>query len=207
VSPADPADLFSLVRAQRAHRAFLDRPVSDELVARLLEAATYAPSAENRQPWEFVVVRDERLRARIGDLTRRLWETHARDFARDRLSPSLFADVDRGADGGVSQAPVLVVVGADTARGLPATIPSSIFPAVQNLLLAARAAGLGAALITLPLWSRFLARRALGLPFGIAPCAVIPLGWPKGRYGPTTRRPVGEVVSLDRYGNRAFKQR
>jgi nitroreductase len=80
----------------------------------------------------------------------------------------------------------------------------SIFPSVQNLLLAARAAGLGAALLTLPLWSRFLARRALGLPWNVTPCAVIPLGWPRGRYGPTTRRPVAEVVSLDRYGNRAF---
>src|SRR6516165_2257769 len=74
----------------------------------------------------------------------------------------------------------------------------------DNLLLAARAAGLGATLITLPLWSRFLARRALGLPWRVAPCAVVPLGWPIGRYGPTHRRPVEEVVSLDRYGNRAF---
>lgn len=80
----------------------------------------------------------------------------------------------------------------------------SIYPPVQNLLLAARAAGLGAALITMPLWSKLLARRALGLPWNVTPCAVIPLGWPKGRYGPTTRRPVGEFVSLDRYGNRAF---
>jgi hypothetical protein len=81
----------------------------------------------------------------------------------------------------------------------------SIFPSVQNLLLAARAAGLGATLITLPLWSRFLARRALWLPWSVAPCAVVPLGWPMGRYGSTTRRPVEEVVSLDRYGNRAFR--
>src|SRR6185295_5332618 len=81
----------------------------------------------------------------------------------------------------------------------------SIFPSVQNLLLAARAANLGAALITLPLWSRFLARRALGLPWNVTPCAVLPLGWPRGRYGPVRRRPVGDVVSLDRYGNRAFR--
>jgi nitroreductase len=81
----------------------------------------------------------------------------------------------------------------------------SIFPAVQNLLLAARALGLGAALTTLPLWSRGLARRTLGLPAGVTPCAVIPLGWPMGGgYGPTTRRPVEEVTHLDRYGNRAF---
>ena len=83
----------------------------------------------------------------------------------------------------------------------------SIFPSVQNLLLAARAVGLGAALITLPLWSTFSARRILGLPWNVTPCAVIPLGWPKGRYGPTTRRPVEEVVSIDRYGNRTWKGR
>ena len=94
---------------------------------------------------------------------------------------------------------------SDLAAGGDRELYGSIFPSVQNLLLAARAAGLGAALITLPLWSKFLARRALGLPWSIAPCAVIPLGWPKGRYGPTTRRPVGEVVSLDRYGNRPFR--
>jgi nitroreductase len=81
----------------------------------------------------------------------------------------------------------------------------SIYPSVQNLLLAARAAGLGAALITLPLWSTFLARRALGLPWSVTPCAVVPLGWPTGRYGPTTRRPVGEIVHVDRYGNRPFR--
>lgn len=81
----------------------------------------------------------------------------------------------------------------------------SIYPAVQNLLLAARAAGLGAALITVPLWSKLLARRALELPWNVTPCAVIPLGWPIGKYGPTTRRPVTDVVSLDRYGNRAFR--
>ena len=80
----------------------------------------------------------------------------------------------------------------------------SIFPSVQNLLLAARAVNLGAALITLPLWSTFGAAHPR-LPWNVQPCAVIPLGWPRGRYGPTTRRPVGEVVSLDRYGQRPWK--
>jgi len=81
----------------------------------------------------------------------------------------------------------------------------SIFPAVQNLLLAARAIGLGATLTTLPLWSRTQARRTLGLPGNVTPCAVVPLGWPlRGGYGPTTRRPVREIVHVDHYGNRSF---
>jgi nitroreductase len=90
------------------------------------------------------------------------------------------------------------------ADGLDHASYGSIYPSVQNLLLAARAAGLGAALITLPLWSTWLARRALGLPWRVTPCAVVPLGWPMGRYEPTTRRPVGEVVHLDRYGHQPF---
>ncbi|MFM7225636.1 MAG: nitroreductase family protein, partial [Actinomycetota bacterium] len=64
-------DLFAVVGRQRAHRAFTDEPVADTVVARLLEAATFAPSAENRQPWEFVVVRDPDVRARIGEITER----------------------------------------------------------------------------------------------------------------------------------------
>jgi hypothetical protein len=70
-----------------------------------------------------------------------------------------------------------------------------------------RAEGLGAALTTLPVWSSTLARRALGLPFGVQACAVIPVGWPRGRYGPTTRRPPDKVVSYDRYGNRRSDRR
>ena len=78
----------------------------------------------------------------------------------------------------------------------------SIYPAVQNLLLAARAINLGAALTTIPIWKLIAARRILGLPWNVTPCAVIPLGWPLGRYGPTTRKAVQEVVSFDQYGNR-----
>jgi hypothetical protein len=73
------------------------------------------------------------------------------------------------------------------------------------LLLAARAVGLGAALITLPLWSTWLVRRVLRLSWRVTPCAVLPLGWPMGQYGPTTRRSVGDVVHLDRYGDQPFK--
>jgi nitroreductase len=80
----------------------------------------------------------------------------------------------------------------------------SIYPSVQNLLLAARAMGLGASLITLPLWSVASARRALRLPHSVTPLCVVPLGWPRGRYGPTTRKPVTEVTHLNTYGNRAW---
>src|SRR5437879_871503 len=70
-----------------------------------------------------------------------------------------------------------------------------------------RRRGRRAARNTLPLWSTSLARRALGLPWSVTPCAVVPLGWPRGRYGPTTRRPVGDVVHVDRYGNQPYRGR
>jgi len=81
----------------------------------------------------------------------------------------------------------------------------SIYPSVQNLLLAARAVGLGASLITLPLWSSNSARKILGLPMSVQPACIVPMGWPKGRYGPTTRRPVGDVVHRDTWGNQPWK--
>lgn len=81
----------------------------------------------------------------------------------------------------------------------------SIYPSVQNLLLAARAVGLGASLITLPLWNASAARNVLGLPLSVTPACVVPLGWPRGRYGPTTRRAVGDVVHLDTYGNQPWE--
>jgi nitroreductase len=79
----------------------------------------------------------------------------------------------------------------------------SIYPSVQNLLLAARAVGLGASLITLPLWSVTMARRILGLPLTVEPCCIVPLGWPVGRYGTKPRRPVDEVIHHERYGTAA----
>jgi nitroreductase len=209
--------LEDAISTQRAIRRLKPDPVDDALVLRCIELALKAPSGSNAQNWEFVVVRDPVVKAKLGRLNRQAWGLYGgigrRLVARggDERMRRILDAVQWQADH-FEEIPVLVV--ACLRQVIPiwppaatASLYGSIFPAVQNLLLAARAAGLGAALITLPLWSRFLARRALGLPFGVAPCAVIPLGWPKGRYGPTTRRPVGDVVSLDRYGNRVFRSR
>ncbi len=84
------------------------------------------------------------------------------------------------------------------------TYYGSIFPSVQNILLAARAVGLGAGVVTLPLWSTTSIRRILRLPASVLPCAIVPIGWPRGRYGPPARKPVGEVAHLDQFGNRPW---
>lgn len=194
------SELFEVVQRQRACRAFTSTPVPDEVVARVLDAAVHAPSAENRQPWELVVVRDAETRAGIGELMRRAWEGRGREHSRDRLDAHTFADVDRGATGGVAAAPVLVVVGGDTRRALPVTIPSSLFPAIQNLLLAAGALGLGSALTTIATGYADELRAAVGFPDEVVPVAVIPLGYPARTLGPPRRDPFATHTHRDRYG-------
>lgn len=203
------------MRTQRAIRRLKTDPVDDDLVLHLIELALKAPTGSNAQNWEFIVVKDPAVKRKLGRLNRAAWSLYGgigrRLYGRDEGMRKIMDAVQWQADH-FEEIPVIVVA---CLNGIVMPFPSiaaaslygSIFPSVQNLLLAARAAGLGAALITLPLWSRFLAQRVLGLPWNVAPCAVVPLGWPRGRYGPTKRKPVEEVVSLDRYGNRAFHGR
>ena len=196
----DEQDLFAVVHRQRACRAFADDPIDDALIGRVLDAATFAPSAENRQPWEFVVVRDLHVRAQLGDLTARAWEAGGREFSRSRLDDKLMADVHAGATGGIAAAPVVVVVCADTERGLVQTMPSSIFPATQNLLLAATALGLGSALTTITTAFAAELRALLGLPEHLVPVAVVPLGRPARALGPPRRSPFAAHTHRERFG-------
>jgi nitroreductase len=193
-------DLFSVIRTQRAHRAFTDEPVPDEVVERVLEAATFAPSAENTQPWVFIVVRDADARARIGELNRQAWEGGGREFSRPRLSPEVFAKVEAGATGGIANAPVLVVVGGDTSRCVEAVLEASVWPAVQNLLLAAQALGLGASLTTITTVFGDELRSLLALPDHVRPLGVVPLGWPAKQLKPPRRAPVADKTFRNRYG-------
>ncbi|HEU5301506.1 MAG TPA: nitroreductase family protein [Acidimicrobiia bacterium] len=195
-------DLFAIVHRQRACRAFSDRLVDDADLARILDAATFAPSAENRQPWEFVVVRDDGVRAAIQQLTVRAWDGGGRAFAAKRLEPALLAEVDASmTEGRVHEAPVLVVVAADTERCLPATIASSIYPATQNLLLAATALGLASAFTTITTVFADELRALVGLPDHVLPQVVVPLGYPAKPLGPPRREPFAEHTHRDRYGS------
>src|SRR3954454_23916161 len=103
-------DFFEVALNQRACRAFSDERVPEQVVEQVLEAAVHAPSAENKQPWVFVVVREPERRAAIGELTRRAWRGGGRSFSEGRIDPRFLAEVDRGAEGGVAAAPVIVVV-------------------------------------------------------------------------------------------------
>lgn len=202
--------LGEAIETQRAIRRLKPDPVEDALVLRLIELALRAPTGSNAQNWEFVVVKDPEVKARIGRRNRQAWNLYHKIVRRigqsDRKMEKILQAVRWQADH-FEEIPVIVVACLKGFRPLfpPLLVTSyygSIYPSVQNLLLAARAVNLGAALITLPLWSHWSMRRILGLPWRITPCAMVPLGWPWGRYGPTTRKAVHEVVSFDRYGNR-----
>ncbi|MBV9411420.1 MAG: nitroreductase family protein [Acidimicrobiia bacterium] len=202
---------------QRAIRRLKPDPVDDAIVLKCIELALKAPTGSNGQNWEFLVVKDRERIAQLGRRNHVSWSLYGsigrRQAKGDEAMNRILDAVQWQADH-FDEIPVLVV---PCLRGnhvpfvpMPPMAHSSyygsIYPSVQNLLLAARAMGLGAALITLPLWSTTSARRILGLPMNVMPCCVVPLGWPQGRYGPTTRKPVGEVVHLDSYGNQPWKE-
>lgn len=191
---------LEVIAAQRACRTFRPDPVDVALIDTVLAAATHAPSAENSQPWVFVVVRDPQRRRALAEVARRAWEHGGRE--RARLTPSLMKDVDQGATEGYGSAPVHVVVGADLDRVRPVLVGSSVFPAAQNLMLAATAVGLGSVLTTLHLAYADEVGRLLELPEHVSPVAVIPLGWPKQRLGPHRRRPLSDVAHAETFGRR-----
>jgi nitroreductase len=193
-------DYFDVVLHQRACRMFTDEPVDDDLVEQCLRAATHAPSAENFQPWVFVVIRDAERRQAIADLMRNLWREYARPHSEGRLADSLLRDVDEGSEKGYATAPVWIAVCGDASIGLEQTLPASVYPATQNLLLAANALGLGSAMTTRAIRTKEL-RALLGVPDSVKPMALVPLGWPARRLGDPKRLPLPERVHRESYGH------
>jgi len=200
---------------QRAVRRLLPDPVDDAVVLRCIELALKAPTGSNGQNWEWLVVKDRARKERIARRYRESWRLYGgvgRLATRGNEPMRRVLDAVEWQVEHFAEIPVLVVACLRGSRVPLAPVPpiaqssyyGSIYPSVQNLLLAARSMGLGASLVTLPLWCTTAIRRALDLPWNVQPCCVVPLGWPRGRYGPTTRRPVGDVVHLDSYGNRPW---
>jgi nitroreductase len=196
---ATPPILDAMFR-QRACRAFSDEDIDDELVELCLRAATHAPSAENRQPWVFIVVRDATRRAGIGALMQQAWSGGGRQHSKGRLDDRLLDDVARGVDGGLASAPVLVVVCGDSIDSSPSTLPSSVYLATQNLLVAATAVGLGSAMTTLALARSDELAALLALPEHVRPMAVVPLGRPARTLARPRRLPVADKAHREQWG-------
>lgn len=201
-------DFFEAVSTQRAIRHLKPDPIPDDVIRRLLETAICAPSGGNRQGWSFVVVKDAALRARIGALYRQCFDEllklpYYKDAAAappDSPAAKVVASSRHLADH-LGEAPVLIVACLDVEGASPGiTMGASIYPAVQNLLLAARALGIGSTLTTIHRFRDSELKALLRIPPAIETAALIPLGYPLGKFGRAPRKPVENVTYEDRWG-------
>jgi nitroreductase len=199
--------LFEIMQTTRSMRRLKPDPVPAALIRKILEAGTFAPSSGNMQRWRFLVVRDAEIKKTVGAYYKRAWDEVARPrYSQGDPAPgtsperfSRMLDAAQHLADHIHEAPVWIIPcmqGATPTR----TAGSSIYPAVQNMLLAARALGLGATLTTLYLNFEKEVETALGLPPDVHSYALIPIGYPMGRFGPVRRVPLADVVYGDRWG-------
>jgi nitroreductase len=216
--------LFEAIYSARALRRFKPDPVPDEVMTRVLDAAIRAPSGSNQQNWLFVVVKDAELRRKLSAIyhkgsqlmmkfyANRPRPAHMSEDAQNRLLKSasyLFENMheapvlllaclkQEGAGAPQNVPPDLV----EKMRGLQRASGASIYPAVQNIILACRAFGLGTVLTTLHLFHEDEVKAVAGLPPEVQTYALLPIGYPRDKFGPVKRKPVSEIAFLDRYGN------
>jgi nitroreductase len=196
--------LFEAMYSQRAIREFKPDPVPDELVRRLIEAATKAPSGSNRQDWRFLVIRDSETKRKIGE-----YYNQARSSRYGAGAPASNVPARRRAASDymaehLHDVPVLILACIQH-NGGPTNMSrgGSIYPAVQNILLAARGLGLGSVITSLHKRYETEIKELLGIPEDVETAALLPIGFPAegARYGPTRRAPVEEVTFYDRWGN------
>jgi nitroreductase len=208
--------VFEAIDRLRAAWRFRPDPVPEADLRRILEAATRAASGGNAQPWRFVVVRDAELRRRIGELYQRAWRRYRGAVERtfgDALGAqgrSMIAAAEALAER-FAEVPVHLVVGAqkpppgfelreESGEALDVgTIHSSIYPAVQNVILAATALGLATRLITLHRIHEEELKRLLGIPDGVETMALLPIGYPDGTFRRRPRLPIERVTHWDRW--------
>lgn len=216
--------LFEAMYTARAMRWLKPDPIPDVVIQQILEAGIRAPNAGNRQNWLFMVVRDAEQRSRIGEIYRRvsLWVLQRYQHS-GRPANQSEAEYERMMQGGMHlyehmrDAPVLLVPCLRiTAFDLPDEIPAeiqtamraaapwtagaSIYPAVQNIILACRALGLGTVLTTNHTIAEEEIKQVLNLPPEYRTFALMPIGYPERSFGPVKRRALSEVAMLDRYG-------
>ena len=196
--------LLEGLRTTRAIRRLKPDPVPIGLVKKVCEAGIYAPSGGNRQPWFFVAVMDMEKRAKIAELYRSTFREYIISAKEAAESPEYPESKKRNMKAAIyladhmHESPVLLFVAGWTRRGKPQS--QALFPAIQNILLACRAVGLGASLTTAHRAHGEEIDRLIGLSPERAPSiAMIPIGWPKGRYGKPTRRSIDSCFFVDSY--------
>lgn len=200
-------DIFEIIGTTRAMRRLKPDPVPDELIKKILEAGTAAANGGNFQTWRFLVVKDIEIKKKV-----QVWYKKAFDevigprYATSAPPPGVSGDKYKRQHGAVEyltehyhEAPVWIVAclvdGEKPGRGQGA----SIYPAVQNMLLAIRALGLGSTLTTRHMMFAKEADEALGLPPGVHSYAILPIGYPMGKFGPVGRGKLSDFVYLDKW--------
>lgn len=213
-------DLYDALMTTRAIRRFTDEPVADGDIERCLAAAVQAPSGGNIQPYQFLVVTDAERKAALGDLYRRAFDRY--DPAVQRLVPP-FADdesrrrhernwaMSRRLADTIGDVPVMVLVlvprismavSDDEGEMDVGPVYASVYPAVENFILAARARGLGTCLTTVIRVHEAEARAVCEVPDRFEIAALLPVGHPTGRWGVAPRRPAPSLTSWNSYGDR-----
>jgi nitroreductase len=201
--------LLEAIYSQRSFTRYKRDPVPRKAIEKIIDAATQAPSGGNVQPWEFIAVTDPDVIAQVGGVYRDVWLA-ARPTPSADESPVYRAA--RYLANHMPEAPALILVCADHSKGYMERNPneaiqrgryaSSIWLAVQNMFLAARALGLGTRLTTAHIGGEDRVKKILDIPDHVETLVLTPLGYPRGNFGRVDRRPAAEVTSFNRYGNR-----
>lgn len=223
----DELGVFETIYSARALRRLKPDPVPDALLHKVLDAAIRAPSAGNAQNWIFMIVRDAQQRARLGAIYRKASAIASAMYAA-RGRPAHMTDEQfklMMSSGSylwdhMHEAPVILIPCqqkpkvppqddlplevqsryADELRYVDRIRGASIYPAVQNIILACRALGLGTTITTNHIRCEPEVKEVLGIPEEVQTFAMMPVGFPLGKFGPVNRRPLREVVAADRWG-------
>jgi nitroreductase len=204
----ESADLFETIETTRAMRRLRPDPVPDALIAKILQAGLCAANGGNTQRWRFLVIKDPEIKQAVQVYYKRAFDEvigprYLNSPPPPRVSRERYlrqhAAVEYLTDH-FHEAPVWIVACFQDGAAPTRWDGASIYPAVQNMLLAARALGLGATLTTRHLRYEKETEAALGLPPGVHSYAILPIGYPMGRFGPVRRAPLSEVVYAERWG-------
>ena len=215
---SDADNLYSILSTTRSIRRISDKPVDDATLERVLQAAIWAPSGGNRQPWRIIAVRDRALKQKLGEIYAAEWAKYVEmNMKRVEGMPENIVEATRtGLAVGtrlaesLADVPVVVMFIHDPREVFvtdgnlgrtPVVGGASLYPAVQNLLLAARAEGLGGVLTTLISASEVKVRELLEIPEPWGVYAMVPLGHPMGKHGPLRRAPLSHMVKYDRWSD------
>jgi nitroreductase len=201
-------DVFEIMQTTRAMRRLKPDPVPDELIRRILEAGICAANGGNTQRWRFLVVKDPAIKQAVQVFYKRAFDKVVGPrYAKSPPPPGVTAERYARQHAAVEyltehyhEAPVWIVACIEDQAPPNRWSGASIYPAVQNMLLAARALGLGSTLTTRHLLYEKEAEAALGLPEGVHSYAILPIGYPMGRFGPVGRGALADFVYQDRWG-------